>query len=139
MSHCPERSDIQTCLKQLDDQAYETYTNFFLYSTSFCQDIQQDRWHRQTGVVINELSKASIDTVELLQHSRYSQQQLLERSETAIELQEGLMAMQQDLKETVVTSTRDLEQLKSKVEENFEVISGHYNDFLNMQVVNMKK
>lgn len=64
---CPPESSIMQCASNMDDRAYQAYTQFFTHTQSVCFFLANQVWQQRAENTIHELSTTSIKVTERLE------------------------------------------------------------------------
>jgi len=87
---CPNGNPIQSCLEEVDNNAFTAYSNFFTHTQNMCFFLQSQVWQDDTEATINSLASNSAKVSESLAESHQLQQQLVSRQEESLEYHKEL-------------------------------------------------
>lgn len=93
---CPPELQIKQCTKNMDDRAFQAYTQFFTHTQSICFFLANQIWQSRNERTISRLSSASYHVAERLEQLQNMQRQSIE---TQFQLNEELSGSRAALQE----------------------------------------
>ena len=118
---CTDALTIKDCTKDMDHDAFQTYTHFFTHTGHICYFLQNELWQERTEGVIGRLSDASSETVEKLEEAlEYhrvmdaKQTASLNNQEVILEQDRRIASSLEDTKESMDRAFSDMTEMAEK-------------------------
>lgn len=89
---CPEDSPISSCLRNVSDRVFSTYTQFFTHAQSICYFLQHKSWQEETEKTVIKLAENSEIVSNKLDESSKFQSKILGLQQIAFLDQKKLIA-----------------------------------------------
>jgi len=75
---CEDDQDIASCLKNVDNNAFTAYSNFYTHTQNMCYFLKSIEWQEMTDNTVNRLSKSSAKVAQLQEEIVIGQRDSLE-------------------------------------------------------------
>ena len=113
---CPDEMSVADCTRDMDHDAFHTYTHFFTHTGHICYFLQTELWQDRTESLVGQLSDASGKAVEKLKQSLQYHRIMDEKQDSALRNQDVII--EQDRK--IASSLRDT---RKSMESSFSEMS----------------
>ena len=113
---CPDEMSVADCTRDMDHDAFHTYTHFFTHTGHICYFLQIELWQDRTESLVGQLSDASSKAVEKLEQSLQYHRIMDEKQDSALRNQDVII--EQDRK--IASSLRDT---RKSMESSFSEMS----------------
>ncbi|XP_041858815.1 uncharacterized protein LOC121651035 isoform X2 [Melanotaenia boesemani] len=110
---CPEGSEVSRCTGEMDDVAFNTYTEFFTHTHSICHFLQSEAWQNQAEISMCRLTETSAGVAEQLQSTRQMARDLMEAQNAALQAQQEILSNGDELRNILRDSTQGLQSVFS--------------------------
>lgn len=89
---CQEQASLADCLRNVDNNAFTTYSNFFTHTQNMCYFLQSQVWHEETQETVSRLAATSAKVSRSMEDSHRLQVDILEGQEKTLEFNRQLVA-----------------------------------------------
>jgi len=73
---CDEDQEMGTCLKDVDNNAFTAYSNFYTHTQNMCYFLKSQEWQEVTDSTINRLSSSSARVAQQMEESLLVQREI---------------------------------------------------------------
>ena len=118
---CTDAMTVKECTKDMDHDAFQTYTHFFTHTGHICYFLQSELWQERTEGVIGRLSDTSSETVEKLEQALeyhrvmdVKQTRTLNNQEVILEQDRKIASSLEETKENMDQAFSDMAEMAEK-------------------------
>uniref|UniRef100_H3AND1 Uncharacterized protein n=1 Tax=Latimeria chalumnae TaxID=7897 RepID=H3AND1_LATCH len=115
---CTETSSIRACTQNMDDVAFNVYTEFFTHAHSICYFLQSEIWQQRTEGTVHRLTESSENVVKQLEVTNQMAQEMIEAQNATLRSQEEILRNGEVLKGVLHDSTRGVKQAFKEMQES---------------------
>jgi len=88
---CPESKPMAECLKNVENNAFTSYSNFFTHTQNMCYFLMSQMWHEETEKTIDKLGRSSAKVAESIEDSSRLQDTILSNQQVSLDYQRQLV------------------------------------------------
>jgi len=103
--------DKTECTRRMSPEVFNAYTEFFTHTQSICFYLQASEWQITTEETIDRLTDSSQNVVQRLESAEDIQQELLRKQNDSLQIQQHLLEGGAELRQTLEESKIDVQAM----------------------------
>jgi len=108
---CSRSSHISDCLKNVDNNAFTSYSNFFTHTQNMCYFLQSQVWHEETEKTIQRLATNSAKVSRSIADSSRLQEDIIEKQQETLDYQRQLVENGSFLSQAIEVSKTNVKDM----------------------------
>lgn len=123
---CLDYQPMSECLKNVDNNAFTSYSNFFTHTQNMCYFLMSQMWHEETEKTIDKLAKSSAKVSESIEDSSRLQDTILTNQQVSLDYQRQLVENGTYLSKAIEASKSNVKDMM----EEFRVSTGEQRNMI---------
>ncbi len=114
---CDDTMTIRDCTGEMDNVAFQTYTEFFTHTGHICYFLQSEIWQERTDKTISRLSETSKEAVIRLEESLDYHREIEKKQNRVLDNQEAILDQDQRIANSLDDTRRSMDHHFDEVNE----------------------